>query len=303
MIARTSWLSKTTNPPPKASDLDPRIVKPPAGVSMAVEEVHPRQAGAWLEARRANRRISPANVSFLAWQIVDGKWGLNGQALIFDTEGRLIDGQHRCAAVVEADKPIRTIVIRGIDPEQFATIDTGAARTNAHVLAIKGRKYYTNVASVLKLLANYRDGHFTGTRSRVTNTRILALDEANPGVEDSVYWCFGLHKKGFCVAVIAFAHYYCTQALSRSERFFDALLEEKPSIAAARELLRRVCEDREEDRHVTAYEQLARVVLAFNAWIDRRRVTAEDLVWSRRGQGSGRPLDFPRFRFRARRRA
>jgi hypothetical protein len=272
-------------------------------ITAQVETVTPTQAGRWISGQVENRPLMRSHVSFLAFQIRAGKWGINGQPIIVSSDGRLLDGQHRCYAVIEAERSIETLVVRGVDPLQFATIDTGVVRTAGHVLAIRGRKYYTNVASVLKLLANYRDGHFTGRAARVTNLRILDLDSTNEGIEESVAWSFPGNKLGFRVAVLAFAHYFCTQTRDDAQTFYDAVLDPTglPPGHPVKALRSRVMRAKRDDERTTAPEQLASIVLAWNAWLKGREdLKPSELRWRRRDPSSGRLQKHPRFVLRKR---
>lgn len=272
------------------------------GIISQVEVVTPARAQAWLAGQTENRPLMRSHVSFLAHQMRGGRWGINGQPIILTADEMLLDGQHRCHAVIESKTSIETVVTRGIDAAQFATIDTGVVRTAGHVLAIRGRRYYTNVASVLKLLANYRDGHFTGRAARVTNLRILDLDSTNPDVASSVAWSFPGNKLGFRVAVLAFAHFFCTQTRDDAQAFFDGVLEPAglPAKHPAKALRRRVMDAKRLDERTTAPEQLASIVLAWNAWLKGRDdVTPTELRWRRRGE-DGRLCKYPRFNLRKR---
>jgi hypothetical protein len=45
------------------------------------------------------------------------------QGIALDTDGVLIDGQHRLAAAVEADQPVDMLVITGVDAATFDVLD------------------------------------------------------------------------------------------------------------------------------------------------------------------------------------
>jgi hypothetical protein len=62
------------------------------------------------------------------WGIVDkicrllraGHWRVNGESVVFDRNGHLVNGQHRLMAVSKTGISIQTVVVRGIDPKAFA---------------------------------------------------------------------------------------------------------------------------------------------------------------------------------------
>lgn len=65
-------------------------------------------------------------------------WFPCANTIKFDTNGRLIDGQHRLLAIIEADEPRLCDVLYDAPPELAVVIDTGRARTLAHMLKIAG---------------------------------------------------------------------------------------------------------------------------------------------------------------------
>ena len=75
---------------------------------MKVETITPKLAEKWMEANKNNRPLRRSLVGRYAGAIRRGQWELNGESIKFDEDGVLFDGQHRLAAVVEANKPIKS---------------------------------------------------------------------------------------------------------------------------------------------------------------------------------------------------
>jgi hypothetical protein len=104
-----------------------------------VESVTPAKAEEYLKTMVANRKESQQKIIEYALQMEKNNWSLNGETLKFDGLGRLFDGQNRCRACILSGVPFRTYVVRGIDdPDAFATVDTGKARSHADIFAIGG---------------------------------------------------------------------------------------------------------------------------------------------------------------------
>ena len=112
------------------------------------EEITPEIASALLDKNIKNRNIRKDHVLSLAKQMTEGNWQDNGQTIVIDINGCLIDGQHRLSAVVYADIPILMQVMRNAAPEVINTIDTGIARRASDVFSINGIKHPTHVATV-----------------------------------------------------------------------------------------------------------------------------------------------------------
>lgn len=104
------------------------------GIVVEVVEITPETAAQWLKANRLNRPVRRSVWENYSQQIAEGKWKVNGQAIIIADNEDILDGQHRLLAVIDAGKPIKSLVVYGIKPEAFATIDTGAVRTPADAL-------------------------------------------------------------------------------------------------------------------------------------------------------------------------
>jgi hypothetical protein len=91
--------------------------------------VTPEQAKEWL-ARRSDRqrRLNEFAIETYARDMAAIDWGLTGDPIKFDTEGQLIDGQHRLAACIKAGVSFTTLVVYGVDPDTFDQTDTGRRR-------------------------------------------------------------------------------------------------------------------------------------------------------------------------------
>jgi hypothetical protein len=72
-------------------------------VRTKVQMVTPVKAGEWLQANTPNRPLSKPIVKAFAEAMRRGEWVVTHRGIAFDTNGVLVDGQHRLAAIVEAD--------------------------------------------------------------------------------------------------------------------------------------------------------------------------------------------------------
>ena len=76
-----------------------------------------------------NRNISMMRVHMYSHDMLSDKWMDNAEPIKFDSEGHLIDGQHRLKAIVHSGKTMWLWVAKGMDASAFDTIDVGFART------------------------------------------------------------------------------------------------------------------------------------------------------------------------------
>jgi hypothetical protein len=106
-------------------------VQDPGVYAMTVETIGPERAEEYLAANRGNRNIVQAHVAALARDIRNGQWMFNAQPICFSVSGRLLNGQHRLSAVLEAGQPIEVLVMRNLPEEAFPTYDKQAKKAPA----------------------------------------------------------------------------------------------------------------------------------------------------------------------------
>jgi len=100
----------------------------PGIYTMTVETITVDRAEEYLAANRGNRNIVQAHVAAMARDISNGRWMFNAQPICFSRSGRLLNGQHRLSAVLEAGQPIEVMVMRGLPEEAFETYDKQAKK-------------------------------------------------------------------------------------------------------------------------------------------------------------------------------
>lgn len=99
-------------------------------------DVTPKLAEEWLKRNVNNRKLDRSLVARLAADFSSGHYTQTHQGAAFDTDGNLVDGQHRLHAIVASGVTVRMLVTRGLKPEARAKIDTGNARSLPQVLAM-----------------------------------------------------------------------------------------------------------------------------------------------------------------------
>ncbi|HEY9289814.1 MAG TPA: hypothetical protein VIP98_00905 [Microlunatus sp.] len=154
-----------------------------------VQTITPVKAAELLEANTTNRPLSSSAVQAFAEAMKRGDWKVTHQGIAVDTNGVLVDGQHRLAAVIEADVPVDMTVFTEVPAETFDVLDTGKRRNGADVLAIEGERSTLQLAAMVRtvwLYDNRPDMSWSGGSARVTNHQILDTLERNPKVRDYV---------------------------------------------------------------------------------------------------------------------
>ena len=156
-------------------------------VRSKVQSITPRKAAEYLEANTSNRPLSRSVVKQFAEAMSRGDWMVTHQGIAFSAGGVLVDGQHRLAAIVEADIPVQMTVFTDVDEGTFDVLDTGKRRNAADVLALEGEKSVSMLAAMVRtvwLVENRPDLTWSGGGSATTNHQIVTTLAAHPGLRD-----------------------------------------------------------------------------------------------------------------------
>ena len=127
------------------------------------ERITPEQAQEYLKFNTENyRSISKDRVISYAGDMANGKWQFNGEAIKFDENGKLIDGQHRLHAIVRANVPVDMLVIRGVK-ENVNIYDIGSRRSMGQIAKARGiiPGWYTAVMACASWSVNNGDSNHT----------------------------------------------------------------------------------------------------------------------------------------------
>lgn len=156
-------------------------------------DLTPALAESLLAKNPRNRKFSGANYGTVKRAIERGEWLVNGEAIKVSENGYILDGQHRCRAVVETGITIRTFIIEGLPDETQDTMDTGKSRSLGDILAIHGEANATSLAALVrKTIITERWGvkaatAGTGTGYPLTNRECLEWLKLNGWVRDYVH--------------------------------------------------------------------------------------------------------------------
>lgn len=154
-------------------------------MNITKETISPKKAMQWLKRNVHNRPLSNSTVTSYCRAMRDGAWKLNGDAVRFNGNGDLIDGQHRLAACVKSGCNFDTYVIKGLDHDAFDTIDQGKKRTIGDVFAREGCKNYVRLAAAIRWLWLYRHGAWKWVDPVRPDQANVMLEE-NPGLHEAV---------------------------------------------------------------------------------------------------------------------
>ena len=251
-------------------------------------EMTPTKAMGMLEKNSNNRSSRQALVEQYASDMRNGLWNAeNGETIKVDSDGGLLDGQHRLMAVVESGVTVKMVVVTGLSPSGRETIDTGLSRTAGDILYLAG---HTSDSTILATAAKYlcvleERGIANITIYRPSKRSILAkfLDNSE-GLNKSLSMIKTLEaKKVMGLGMATFFHYVFSQIDEhKADLFFHGLgigtgLISTSPIYRLREkfLLSRV----QKKLRLTNVDQVAFTIKAWNAYLFNRPVSV--LRWKR----------------------
>lgn len=109
------------------------------GISTRTEIITPSIATAYLAFNKGNRPISKPRVDNFVKMLLAGRFKLTHQGIAFDTQGNMIDGQHRLHAIVDSGVAVWMQVTRGVEQDSKLAIDSEMrVRSASDVLKIAG---------------------------------------------------------------------------------------------------------------------------------------------------------------------
>jgi len=247
------------------------------GLSFALETITPKQAKEYLATAQAARRPDARAVGNYARTMKAKAWVVNGQPVIFDSEGHLIDGMQRLSACIEAGVPFSTVVARNVRGDTLHTIDQHRARSYVAVLEARGT--YRRPASLVRLmgkLIRIENGMLGLAAMPISWSRYDRVLDANPQLIEAVdladrYRGLKLHSQP--VAVLAFmalraghgpAFRNFLVALDTDDDEGAAGFDGATNLLSTIEAMRAVGE-------VDTDQMIALGILAFNDWIEEGR--------------------------------
>lgn len=240
-------------------------------VTAQVEVITPTMAQKWIdEGVKFNRNIRKGTVRRYATDIKNGKWEMNGEPFIVNNKGLLNNGFHRSYAIVETNTPIVSVIVRGVEPNTYKSMDGGTNRNPADVLRAFGvLSYPVEKAGTISKYLSLINGKFVCSADGDTNLtasgkigsrnmRVLETYNNNQELFDEIV-DFALNIKkhrqnlmskvkltlGDIASIIAYLHTEKGYPTEQSESFFNELFEmddsenkQNPYIADFRKIMK-----------------------------------------------------------------
>lgn len=253
------------------------------------EWIGPITAQAYLSRNTKNRRLKENIVAVYTRCMKAGKWTLSSDAIAFDIDGDLINGQHRLHAVVKSGTTQQFLVTRNFPVNASPNIDNGATRTAGDVLCMEKVQDSTKIAAILRrfyaLQVSRVIGNHMGSESRWANTEIL-----DKYMEDPAFWsnltrmARRLYDTGRFISITEYGSYTAylvkinSYPLDTVESFFKQVAGcETPTNSVTSLLRTALINDKLSKYRMTAMKRQKLIIKAWNCWITGK--TVKVLLW------------------------
>lgn len=115
-----------------------------------IERVTPEMADKYLATMVHNRKLRESRVAQWLVIIERGEWELTNDAISFDDNGHLLNGQHRLAAIAASGQTLPLVVLRGLPPQAQDVMDSGLSRKLSDALRLRDENDTFNKAAALR---------------------------------------------------------------------------------------------------------------------------------------------------------
>lgn len=157
-------------------------------IRVSIQFIEPKFAQRLLGSNLEHQRtIAPTNLRKIEASLKDDDFMFNGQSMIVDEDGRLLDGQHRAQASVNTGIGFWTVFVSNVPSEYFKYMDCGKARTFGDVLKTMGKSRQVELAATLTRMAEYlKNPASVGAKNSFAHSELLDVLEMCPGIENSI---------------------------------------------------------------------------------------------------------------------
>lgn len=268
---------------------------------MAIEQIDADLAGHYLGHNLNNRNPKLQRINNYARDMADNKWRWTGEAIKFAPDGTLLDGQNRLMAVMKANVTVPFLVIRNVSEHSQEVMDTGAPRSFADALKLRGETGVTQLAAVTRLVSLWEQGipafRSGATKYGATIPQLFEVLDRHPELRESVKRGASISKHADISTTCATFCYYILSEIDDEDAdfFFERLadgvnLDKDSPIRALRESLAGLKRERGGVQASGRYF-VPMAALIFKAWNKYRKGDpTQQIRWR---TGGARPEEFP----------
>lgn len=139
--------------------------------------ITPALAEQYLRQNTSNRSLRPNKVEKYAKEMREGRWKEGtGDTIKICPDGRILDGQHRLAAIVKAEKSFHLTIADGVSPDVFDVLDIGSSRTARDMFKIAGKQYDSLAPAIIRRYIEMKSGKYGDSHGRESPTPTVLLE-------------------------------------------------------------------------------------------------------------------------------
>lgn len=170
-------------------------------MTMTYEEilVTPEVAEGMLAKNVLNRSLKHKLIAKFARDMKEGQWRSTGEAIKFSSDGALLDGQNRLHAILQSGVAVKLLVVNGLEPEAQEVMDSGAPRSGADALHLRGFKSTKAIVATLNTWTSWTEGRFkhcmtSSISGQLTNAEVVRLAEDHPSLVEAAHFAVGFRR-------------------------------------------------------------------------------------------------------------
>ena len=261
------------------------------GVEFEVIELTPEIAAEFLtKLPEGQRSMSERSVDRYAADLMADQFPFTGDSIKFNAKDELIDGQHRCQAVLVSEESTPMLVIYGLNDDTIRFLDGGRSRKFPDDLKIHGYANHTALAAITQRVWQWQHGNYgymgvpyvqNALYANTTATRAQLWQQLNeePTLAETTTHAMRIHRYlgNAPVSVIGLVWWLLGQVdADAREKFFYELVEgseqtgpEYPINVLRKVLTRRMNPGEEREGHIW----LAYIIKGYNAWAEGRSIS------------------------------
>jgi hypothetical protein len=220
-------------------------------------------------------------VDAYARDMAAGNWdGENGETIKIACDGTIPDGQHRLYGCIKAQAAFRSLVVTGVAPEAQDTIDGGIKRRISDQLMLRGEANYVLLAGLARWSWRWLRGVRVRGGAAVPNPTTAELTEyidMAPHLRDAAAFATRARSSFRSIRgpVFGMAWLLFNTANPFAAQIFLERVIDGADIGLghpAHTLRERIRRAKESGERLTEHEQLALMIIAWNAFRDDRQL-------------------------------
>lgn len=158
--------------------------------------------------------------------MISGRWRINGDALVYDANGKLTSGRKRILTAILYNTSFPTLIIRGVNPEDARVVKQHRRRTAADSLATMGKDNSRALAPAARLAVSIATANSADVLHSLGQSEIPLVVSDHPALESAVASVVGSPSAKYLAPGLGGALKYLTSLIdSAASRAFFATLD------------------------------------------------------------------------------